>query len=301
MINPPASFFEEETRLGHTISSQMKHVWAIQLDMAQRIIEVCQKHNIHIFADSGTALGAVRHQGYIPWDDDIDFIMLRSEYEKLIAVASQEFRSPYHFQTAYTDKNYQRGHAQLRYDGTSAILHSEFAKGRNVEYHLGVFVDIFVLDGVEENDKSFCRRQKRYNRLRTLMRHRAAIDELNRPSIKNLLIGNALKICGLSVPKLFSRSEKILKNVSNNTQMVRALGISFTKRTSCRERQLYDETVYLPFEYIQVPLVRNYHQYLSTVFGSDYMTPKKIATMHGSFAVLDAKKDFKEYLAERNS
>lgn len=73
----PDGFLNEEVRCGYTVTKQMKEVWAVELDMLEKLLSVCKKHDIKIFASGGTMLGAVRHQGFIPWDDDIDMMMFR--------------------------------------------------------------------------------------------------------------------------------------------------------------------------------------------------------------------------------
>ena len=69
---PDIGFFEAEEREGFFVSSMMKRYWAAQLKVLSDVARVCKKHNIRWFADCGTLLGAVRHGGYIPWDDDLD-------------------------------------------------------------------------------------------------------------------------------------------------------------------------------------------------------------------------------------
>ena len=136
---------EEETRCGYLITAKMKSVWNIQIDLVQKLLEVCKKYDLRIWADSGTLIGTIRDKGYIPWDDDIDLVMMRDDYDKLLAVSNAEFKSPYFFQTAYSEHApYSHGHAQLRMNGTTAILHGN----EHMNIHLGIFIDIFVLDNV---------------------------------------------------------------------------------------------------------------------------------------------------------
>lgn len=136
----------EEIRRGYRVSAQMKKVWAVQLELTRKLLQVCKDHHLKIWADGGTLLGAVREKGYVPWDDDIDMIMPRGDYDKLLGLAAREFRPPFRFQSAYTEDKYPRAHAQLRMDGTTAILSADiFCK-----FHQGIFIDIFVLDGVPD-------------------------------------------------------------------------------------------------------------------------------------------------------
>ena len=91
----PDHFLEEEVRDGYTVSKEMKEVWAVELDLLAEFMRVCDRHGIVYYADAGTILGAVRHKGFIPWDDDIDVMMMRDQYDKLQKIGPEEFRHPY--------------------------------------------------------------------------------------------------------------------------------------------------------------------------------------------------------------
>ena len=147
------NFFQDEERCGFKISSDMKKVWAVELDLLSEFQRICKKHGLVYYADGGTMLGAVRHNGFIPWDDDIDLMMMRDQYEELIAIAPHEFKYPYFFQTEYTDPSSLRGHAQLRNSQTTGILRSE-TKGIH-SFNQGIFIDIFPLDAVPDNEELF--------------------------------------------------------------------------------------------------------------------------------------------------
>lgn len=82
MISIPNSYLEDEIRDGFYIPSITKRTWAMELSVLDLIDEICRKHDIKYFADWGTYLGAVRHGGFIPWDDDLDICMHRNEFER---------------------------------------------------------------------------------------------------------------------------------------------------------------------------------------------------------------------------
>ena len=138
------TFFQDEIRCGYTVTKSMKKVWATELDLLAKFLEVCNKYNLTYFADSGTLLGAIRHNGFIPWDDDIDVTMPRLDYQFLCDNCSNEFQDPYFFQTEYTDPGTIRGHAQLRNSHTTAIAEGELHK--DFKFNQGIFLDIFPLD-----------------------------------------------------------------------------------------------------------------------------------------------------------
>ena len=113
-VDLPKGFFKEEIRDGYKISAKMKKVWAVELDMLIEFDRVCGQLGLKYFLDSGTLLGAVSNHKFVPWDDDIDVIMLRKDYDALIRKGATCFKQPYFLQCAYTDKNDFRTHAQLR-------------------------------------------------------------------------------------------------------------------------------------------------------------------------------------------
>lgn len=137
-------FFEEETRYGYTISPMMKKVWAAELSMLEKFIDVCERNHLNYFLDGGTLLGAVRHKGFIPWDDDIDVIMPRKDYDRLWEIAEKEFEYPYFFQTTLSENVFFRTHAQLRKSDTTGFIDIDAKKDINK----GIFLDIFVLDNI---------------------------------------------------------------------------------------------------------------------------------------------------------
>lgn len=126
-------FFKEEVRCDYLVTEKMKKLWAVIMDLYLEFARVCDKYGLRYFGYGGTILGAIRHEGFIPWDDDLDVCMPREDYEKLISIASQEFKGPYLLQTPYSDPGYFKTIARLMNKYTTyvsrAFLHSGMGHG----------------------------------------------------------------------------------------------------------------------------------------------------------------------------
>ncbi len=136
-------FFREEVRCEFTVTREHKELWAVLLDIFEQFNAVCERHNLRYFLIGGSLLGAVRHKGFIPWDDDFDVAMPREDYEKFILLAS-DIEQPYFLQTPYSDKKCCFSFAKLRNTETTALHTSFIEKEDNM--HMGAFLDIFQLD-----------------------------------------------------------------------------------------------------------------------------------------------------------
>ena len=115
----------------------------VMLDMLVEFDNICTKYNLKYWLDSGTLLGAVRHEGFIPWDDDIDLSMPIEDYLKFIEIAQDELSSDIFFQTTKTDKKFPFDYIKLRSSKANIVEFHE--KHRKVKYHQGLFVDIFPM------------------------------------------------------------------------------------------------------------------------------------------------------------
>ena len=87
-------------------SDELRKMQLIQLELLEEVDRICTKYGISYSVEGGTLLGTVRHKGFIPWDDDMDFCMLRNDFYKLLEIADKEFQHPYFFQTALSDRRY---------------------------------------------------------------------------------------------------------------------------------------------------------------------------------------------------
>lgn len=121
----------------------LKKLHEVQLDMLKDVHNFCAENNITYFLIGGTLLGAVRHKGFIPWDDDIDIAMPRGDYDKFIKTFQAAFTEKYFLQTVYTDKAYGRDFAKIRKNNTVFL---EEVDAHVSERHHGIFLDVFVLE-----------------------------------------------------------------------------------------------------------------------------------------------------------
>jgi len=144
MLSFPEEFYKAEEREEFYISETMKRYWACLLDMVQVIDNACKKHGITYYAAWGTLLGAVRHEGFVPWDDDIDIMLKRPDYEKLMKVLPQEIPEGWKLSNCFTSEAHRQFFAGLS-NGTEINLSKEHL----AQYHQNPFVatiDICPLD-----------------------------------------------------------------------------------------------------------------------------------------------------------
>lgn len=126
---------------------QLQKIHTLELKIALEIKRICEKNDIRYFLTAGTLLGAVRHGGFIPWDDDMDIGMLRNDYNKFIEVCKKDLGNEFFLQTWDTDKQYPFSFAKIRLNGT----HFVEAFSENCGAHNGIFIDIFPFDNVPES------------------------------------------------------------------------------------------------------------------------------------------------------
>lgn len=126
---------------------KLKAVRAVQLQMLKEFDRVCKENDLSYCAAYGTLLGVVRHKGYVPWDDDVDLMMPRSDFDKLVKIAPIVFNEPYFFQTAENDECFYGGYARLRNSWTTGL--EERDQGQNC--NRGIWIDILPLDGILED------------------------------------------------------------------------------------------------------------------------------------------------------
>lgn len=284
----PEGFLDEETRGDYTVSTEMKKVWAVELDLLQYLLEVCERHNLHIYAEGGTLLGAVRHKGYIPWDDDIDMIMLREDYDKLMAL-TDEFKHPYFLQNVYTDAHYTHRHAQIRNCNTACWARQ--AKRKREKYNQGIFIDIFPADNMPVTPRAISRYYKKEGLARQKFRLVSRfINKLPEPIYQWCRQHTTL----LSDKNCYAKYEELLRKVPFN-RFGSVCEIAFKHSYPFYPTAYFDTVQYLDFEYIKMPVCGNPAGFLELQFGPDYMTPQQTPTEHGGLCY-DTEHSYTEIL-----
>ena len=291
-ISVPETFFQEETRCDYVISSKMKKVWAIELDLLAELKRVCQKYNLIYYADSGTLIGAIRHQGFIPWDDDIDVVMKRKDYNKLIEVAAKEFNEPYYLQSAHSEK-YPKGYAKLRNSSSTAITRNDMNKYENC----GIFIDIFPLDNVPDNQNIRKRWLKKIKNMYMLIKSGCNPKGPKKRDVLTTLCFYGVKgiMYVWGYDRMVSHYEKICSKYNNtNTQK-----ISYVAHTKGKEKHIWDrdcfDTGYLvKFEFTDIYIPGGYDSRLKTEY-QDYMKLVHSDTAHGNM-ILEPEIPYRYFL-----
>ena len=291
---------DEEVIEGHLVTVETKKLWAVEMDLAKHLLDVCARHNLKIWATDGTLIGAVRHNGFIPWDDDMDFCMMREDYDKLIEIGPSEFKEPYFFQSFYTDEHSWGAVTKIRRSDTAIIEKGwEYRK----EFNRGVFIDILVLDAVPDDRKKLDKSYRKVFLLRGWLKQ----YEMWKPkyfSIRTRMKLFALKFFFILVKpeKVHRRIEKMLasNSIKDNENCALldyyALEGRDLSRMKLRNKHYFDETIMLPFHDMQLPAPVGYDAMLRAIYG-DYMKPVKGTQSHGNI-VVDTERSYKEVLAE---
>ena len=265
----------------------------MELDLLRVFLQYCERHGLRCWVEGGTLLGAVRHKGFIPWDDDVDLAMPREDYDRMCRIGNEGLEEPYFLQTAYSDTDYHRGHAQFRRSDTAAIRPSDCYQ----PFNQGIFIDIFPLDAAPDDRALVHEHRKRCLKILKLLK---AKNTHCITSGRLTLIFRKLKarwmVKKMGWTTIYEKAEEEMRALAR---------MPYTKvgeLTSLGEDKLWDksifaETVMLPFENLMVPAPKGWDAFLRVSFGDDYMTPIQAPSMHGE-VVFDTERSYKEVLPE---
>ncbi len=266
-----------EMREGYYVQPMLKRLWAVQLDILNEIDAICRRHNIRYYGWFGTLLGAVRHRGFIPWDDDTDLAMLREDFDRFRYYAKMELPKEWHMAEEYP--------SWVSVFHTNTIrLDQEFLN----KYHgcpLITGVDIFCLDRTPLNKSdedihlnlfnavySLCvnwdlpeedmlwKDNNKWSFLKEIEELTSQNFDRQRP-IKNQLYFLADRIAAM-----------YWEDGSDEVTRVRRLSWDTRYRIP---RSTFDKVIEIPFEHMMLPVPEDYDLVCRLEYGNDYMTPIK--------------------------
>lgn len=259
----------------------------VMLYIMKRIHEVCVKHKIKYWLDYGTLLGAIRHDGFIPWDDDMDICMMRDDYERFNQIAQKEFGEEFFWQTRETEPNYFNEFGRVRLNGT--VWMQKFWQHAGIKHH-GFFIDIFPQDPFPKQKYKI----KFLVQIRILFYavYEGWILHHYSPSFINKLIQKTLMflIRRKLWDKLFHNFVHGLQKYKKKSNYVSTIGID-TERNLC-DKALFDEVILKKFEDVEFYIPARYDERLKGKFG-DYMQLPPEDQRYGHHGII--KIDFGKY------
>ncbi len=243
---------------------ELNHLHKVQLMILEDFIKICNEHDIKYTIYAGSLIGAVRHGGFIPWDDDIDVVLLRNDFNKLLNVAEKDLNEKYELLTMDNQDDYFLNHAKISLKGTKF---NEYFSDQ-ISYQQGIFIDVFALDNLPEN-----------NVKRLIYTYRCII-------LRHLVINSAIKVEGSSkfnkfihiclhalfknfLPFLKNRLSKLLVKY-DDLDATRVIEHGNTCGVVFFYKEDYENLKTIKFESLNVTIPINFDRPLSQLYG-DYM------------------------------
>ncbi|OPZ22520.1 MAG: LicD family protein [Firmicutes bacterium ADurb.BinA205] len=260
---------------------ELRDLQTVLLYISKEIKRVCESNGIKYTMIGGTLIGAVRHKGFIPWDDDMDFVMTRDNYDKFVKCCKTQLGSEFELQDWKTDPHFGFGFCKILMKNTEVV-----EKGKeNMQCKKNAFVDVIPFDRLPANKLSQYKQDYLIRLYRNLVLFKSDknIIEAFPPKMRMKRKATALLFIFMSRKTAIRKLEDQLRLYNNNKKAdyTSMLG-SYGYQKEITSRKLFDEYVQLPFEDTEFMAIKNYDVYLSQVFG-DYMQlpPEEKRVNHG--------------------
>ena len=278
----------------YKISDKMRKIWQVELAMLDRVDAICKKHDIHYFLLHGTLLGAVRHKGFSPWDDDLDIGMLRRDYDRFMEIAPKELEEPYFLQTMWTDHNcFFGGLAKLRNSETAGITERELGHNCN----LGIWIDILPVDYCIDDEKKLTSKERNIKQVCHWMTAKVYGNELKRPDNIPSILYKIMTLVSFFIPyhhlcKKLDRAMRLYTVPSKNMAVFTGAG-----KHRILNAADFKTTTLLEFEGRKIPVPVGYENYLFMTLGRDYMKfPPQEERKPKHTGIYDPEHSYKEYI-----
>ncbi|MBE6548109.1 MAG: LicD family protein [Ruminococcaceae bacterium] len=245
----------------------------ITLDILIDFAKFCDEHGIRYFLAYGTLIGAVRHKGYIPWDDDIDLQMPREDYNRLIEIYNKERNTPYYELVAPHDKKSRHSFVKIIDTRTVKIEPGiDYSEG-----YLGIDIDIFPIDGMPGDDGEF---DAWVAKLKKTYRSHVYCVIDSKKNIKRRLAVPILRILSGGKEKVLNKADKMHALYPyGECEYVGTMESSFNSPKNRVKKEYFDGYTMVQFEGYEFKAPSGYHEILTNIFG-DYMTPPADQTTH---------------------
>lgn len=290
------SFLLDEVRCGFYIPTEIKQAWAAQLEVLQAVDAVCRANDIQYFADWGTLLGAVRHRGFIPWDDDLDIVMKREDYEHFRKVANQ-LPEGFSIHTFRNEEGFREFHATVVGAPSVSFEAEHLRKFHGFPYMCGL--DIFILDYVYADEK---KEEERVLNIKYVIGIADAIED-GTSSIETIEYGLAEIERKLNIKLdrkkdnhemwiyLYELAEKLCGEVdpSEAKELTQMIPWGIVSKNFRFSKELYEKSIRIPFEYTSIPVPVYYDAMLTKRYGN-YLKLVKAAGGH-EYPFFRAQKD----------
>ena len=247
----------------------LKHIHDVELMILKDFISFCEENNLTYFMYAGSLLGTIRHGGFIPWDDDLDVVMLRDDFEKFKRLYLASPNKKYELLTNESQKEYFYFFAKLSLKNTRF----EETWASQLNFNIGFNIDIFVLDDLSNNKYERFYQLKRaylYNRL--LIMSKIRLDDL--PFIPKLIshsMYHVLNLLNVNPSKLNKKCLNFLKKYADgNSTDVFDISATASEYPLVYAKHDFKEVKKVKFEDIQVNVPENYDKILTELYG-DYM------------------------------
>ena len=286
-------FLSPETRCGYYASAETKACWKAMLDIVEELDRICRKYDIKYFLIAGSLLGAIRHKGFIPWDDDVDVALFRDDYNRLERILPNELPSHLFMQTMETDPESPPAHMKIRNSRTTSIFRYEAEQ--KLCYNMGIYIDVFALDGVPKSrqiEKIFAWFGCRW---RDFVRYRNAhVISGVKGFMKKVVYRCVWMLFGTRLIYRFRERTFALFKIADSIDCVQdPCDWGYTHRYRYTISDLKD-VIDVPYEYLMLKVPKNYNAVLTRTYG-DWHKPVKGDSVHSDL-IQDAQVDYKTIL-----